>query len=823
MNYSRRQLEAFGEPLGESATRTKAGGFGRIYGGGGGGGGSAPANTTQTTTAELPEWARPYAKDVLAKGQALTDVSQNPYQIYGQPRVAGFSPLQQQAQEAAGKLGPTQQTAEASDLASAAGRGALGAQYQAGRFSGGMFSPYAASAYMSPFIEQAMQPQLREAQRSSDILGTQQRGQATQMGAFGGSRQALMEAERQRNLGTQLGDIRAKGYQTAYEQAQNQFNQDMQRRMQAQQLGEQSRQFGANIGMQGLQTGLQAAGTLGTLGQQQFGQQQQAIDAQSRMGAQQQALRQQGLDMAYQDFMAQQNYPYKQLGYMSDLVRGLPLGQQSTAQIYQGAPTTMQSLTGLGLGAYGLSKLAGAKEGGLMESFAEGGLSVVDKFNDPEEMLAEMDKLTDAQLQAIIKSPTTPAEAEAAKRELAMRASERQGLAGAFNQMPQEQQQAMVRAAGGGIIAFAKPDASNNYSLVRSEDGISGGDDDGPIPGSLSLEDLAYSRGDPALYGHALRRALTLGEQIGEFEPRTMSDEDYNKAIEKRYSLLQRLGGESPFAGFEKSLADRETRRAKAREEGKGLAALAAIPEVMQPGGTLRALGRGLGAFGGAMGKVAEADRAERSAIENLQFNIADAQRKERMGLGREAITAADQARRDVSDLNRAHIQKLQAQATAAGRVAQAAKPTGRPPGSGEAKMPQVDRQAAAISDQIAAIELANPDDKRLPLLRKQLEGRLKIIGTGKDVGPTRAGLMEGQTFQRASAEVQKLVKAQALMDPKWQEAFAANDDAGMAAALDRLTTAQMTRQGVASPGASPGGAARIPPPPPGFNPVNPR
>ena len=229
----------------------------------------------------------------------------------------------------------------------------------------------------------------------------------------------------------------------------------------------------------------------------------------------------------------------------------------------------------------------------------------------------------------------------------------------------------MFEYAGGGIIAF------------KDEGLVSGGDDDdgGALTGGMSLSDLAYSRGDPALYSHALRRALTLGEQIGEFEPRTMSDEDYNKAIEKRYSLLQRLGGESPYAGFEQSLTDREARRAQAREEGKGLAALAAIPKVLQPGGTIRALGEGLGAFGGAMGKVAEADRAERSAIESLQFNIADAQRKERMGLGREAITAADQARRDVADLNRAHILKLQAQAQSAGRVAQAAKPTGRPPG----------------------------------------------------------------------------------------------------------------------------------------------
>ena len=81
-SYSRRELYALGEPLGDSATYLKAGG-GYILGDGGGGGGSAPANTTSTSTqlAELPEWARGYAKDTLAKGAALTDVNQNPNNI----------------------------------------------------------------------------------------------------------------------------------------------------------------------------------------------------------------------------------------------------------------------------------------------------------------------------------------------------------------------------------------------------------------------------------------------------------------------------------------------------------------------------------------------------------------------------------------------------------------------------------------------------------------------------------------------------------------------------------------------------------------------
>ena len=124
-----------------------------------------------------------------------------------------------------------------------------------------------ASQYMSPYIEQALEPQLREAARASDIQRNINQAQAVQQGAFGGSRQAIVEAERQRNLATQQGDIRARGLQSAYEQAQAQFNQDAARRLQAQQLNQQAgltvgqQNLAALLGVQqlGAQTGLQAA------------------------------------------------------------------------------------------------------------------------------------------------------------------------------------------------------------------------------------------------------------------------------------------------------------------------------------------------------------------------------------------------------------------------------------------------------------------------------------------------------------------------------------------------------------------------------------
>jgi hypothetical protein len=412
---------------------------------------STPSQSTQTT--DLPDWAKPYAKDAMAKGAALTDINQNPYQTYGGERIAGFAPMQQQAQQGAANMQPAEQLGLGSGLAGIAGLGALGTNYQGGNFSGGRFGNRQAAQYMSPYIEQSMQPQLREAERASQIQGTQQNAQAVGAGAFGGSRNAIMNAERERNLGMLQGDIRAKGYQSAYEQAANQFNQDASRGMQAQQLGEQSRQYGAGLGMQGLQTALQSAGQLGQLGQTQYGQQMGINQLQNQYGGQQQQQTQRGLDTAYQDFLNQQNYPYKQLGFMSDLIRGLPLGQKSTSTLYEGSGDTLGQLAGLGMGAYGMSKMMA--EGGL--AYAGGGVT------DPQNVETILGKLSDQQLQQAKEAALNRRdlnEAQMIDAEIAQRAATRginpqmpQGIAPALpEQFADDMEQNM---ATGGIVAFA--------------------------------------------------------------------------------------------------------------------------------------------------------------------------------------------------------------------------------------------------------------------------------------------------------------------------------------------------------------------------------
>jgi len=285
---------------------------------------------------------------MLGKAEAF---SETPYQAYGGQRTAGFTPMQEQAFQGAANLGPAKQLGVGTQLAGMAGLGGLGAGQQ---YAQQATNPYAMQSYMSPYIENAMAPQLREAARTSAIQGQQNQAQAVQQGAFGGSRSAIVEAERQRNLAQQQGDIYGRGMQTAYEQAR------------------QAQQFGADLGLRGYGMAGQMAGTLGQLGQTQFGQQQGAIQAQAAAGAQQQAQEQQKLTQAYQDFLTQRGYPQQQLAFMSDILRGVPLGQQTQVQ-YQAPPPMASQLAQLGLGAYGVSQMM-KKDGGIIK-MAEGGIA----------------------------------------------------------------------------------------------------------------------------------------------------------------------------------------------------------------------------------------------------------------------------------------------------------------------------------------------------------------------------------------------------------------------------------------------------------------
>jgi hypothetical protein len=216
-------------------------------------------------------------------------------------------------------------------------------------------------------MENVVQRQQADAQRQSDIAMQTQNAQAARSGAFGGSGNLLMRGQAAGNLARQKGDIQARGLQDAYTQAMNQFNTSQGQNQAAQQLNAQQQQFGAGLGLQGLQTAMTGAKSLADIGQTQYGQNLGLLDVQNRFGAQQQGQMQNQLNTEYQDFLNYQNYPYKQMGFMSDMIRGLPLTQQSQT-MYQQPPSMISQAAGLGTAAIGASKLGMFAGGGSVNN-----------------------------------------------------------------------------------------------------------------------------------------------------------------------------------------------------------------------------------------------------------------------------------------------------------------------------------------------------------------------------------------------------------------------------------------------------------------------
>lgn len=282
---------------------------------------------SKTTTSNLPEYAKPYFENMMQRAQAE---SYRPYTPYEGDRIAGFTPAQQQIQQQTLGLQGPNQFGTGSALAYQAGLGAL---------SQGRFGNAEAQRYMSPYIQQALEPQMREAMFNA------KRGQLTEdlgaarQGTYGGSRQLLAGMERERNLGQQMGDIQARGMQAAYENAQSQFERDRQAKFAGYQLAGQAGQ------------------TLANLGQYQQNADLQRLQAQGAAAGQQQQQYQQYLDQQYGDFLRQRDYPMEQLGYFSNLLRGLPMQLNSTQTAYAQRPSMGSQIAGAGLGALSTYKM----------------------------------------------------------------------------------------------------------------------------------------------------------------------------------------------------------------------------------------------------------------------------------------------------------------------------------------------------------------------------------------------------------------------------------------------------------------------------------
>jgi hypothetical protein len=292
----------------------------------------------------LSNWAGPYVTNMLGQGQALANM---PYQAYMGPLTSGESPLQTQAFNTAGSLTTPTSIGTAATTAGDIATKAQGLSYTPTTSS---FDATQAQTYMNPYLQASLNPQLEEARRQSQITQTQNAGKMTQAGAFGGGRQAILDAETQRNLGSNLANITGQGYNTAYDKAMAQFNADQSRKA-------QENQFGATYGLQGLQTGLQAAQAQGGLGATEASTGLANLNAQLGAGQQQRGIESEGIAADKAQFEEARANPYKMVQYQQSLLQGLPLAAQSYQGIdpstltkaAQGATSVNQLLKNLGL------------------------------------------------------------------------------------------------------------------------------------------------------------------------------------------------------------------------------------------------------------------------------------------------------------------------------------------------------------------------------------------------------------------------------------------------------------------------------------------
>jgi len=405
MNYSRRQLYAMGEPLGDGATRMEVGGK-IIYGGGGGGSpppeptttitesGPTVASLNRTTVNEIPEYLTGASQDLIARGQALTA---RPYEGYTGARVSEFSPLMNQAfgrmgnQQVAGQLG------QATGLAGLASQQALGVGIGGyNPYEMGGFDAQRAQQYMNPYMQSVVDVERRKAQEAADRQSAQLSSQAAKQGAFGGSGAALQQRALTRDTAQQLRDIQTQGLGRAYDQGLARFGAEEAMREQSRQYGAGYDLSGQNLRLQGAQTALQGAGQLSGLGQQQFAQEMDITKGLGTAGDIQRQREQAMLDVGYQDYLAAQKYPYEQLAFQQGLVAGVPY---STTQRVSGQEVTQP---GKQVSQRVTANPSNMAAGGIVGGYAEGGITSLlsDQQIDQRQQMPNISDLARLSLQA---------------------------------------------------------------------------------------------------------------------------------------------------------------------------------------------------------------------------------------------------------------------------------------------------------------------------------------------------------------------------------------------------------------------------------------
>jgi len=285
---------------------------------------AVPTASKQQT---VSTYAQPLASSMLEKANALTNA---PTPVYTGQLTAGYSPMQQQAWQGLSSLTlPTALTNAGTNLNDISQQ-AQNMSYNPNTITANQFDAAAAQKYMNPYIQASLDPQLAALQRQQAINQQGDLAKLTQAGAYGGSRQAILQAQNNENLLRQQSGLIGAGYNQAYQNAATQFNADAARDLQAQQLNQAANQFGATYGLQGLQAATQAQTAAANAGAQQAQYGLGNLQAMNKAGSEQQSLDQQALNAQYNEYLRQLKYPTDMLTLDRNLLAGLPATTENT-------------------------------------------------------------------------------------------------------------------------------------------------------------------------------------------------------------------------------------------------------------------------------------------------------------------------------------------------------------------------------------------------------------------------------------------------------------------------------------------------------------
>lgn len=312
-------------------------------------GSSEPKRTVQTTqqAQTFPEELKPYISDILSRGQTrMQDREAEGFQPYVGPRLAEFTPEMLQARQ--GLTGLVNQGLSSDAGLSSALPYFSKAQTLADRASQ-EFDADTASQYMSPYMQSVVDLEKREAERVGDVQAQQIGDAAVKSGGFGGSRQAIREAEQARNENQLQADIQTRGTQAAYESGLAAFQ------------GQKARDAGLSSQMQ-------------SMGSQAYNQAVTEQGQLAKIGEQGQAQGQRSLDLEYQKFLDEKSAPERALQDYSGLVRGYYMAPDtgSTSVTQKPAASLGTQLMGAAATGAGLFNAFKKSEGGLV-GLANGG------------------------------------------------------------------------------------------------------------------------------------------------------------------------------------------------------------------------------------------------------------------------------------------------------------------------------------------------------------------------------------------------------------------------------------------------------------------